>query len=183
MQCRVCVHRPMCCAALKNVKPSPPNPYISETAFSCTFQKVYTYPPPGDDMFAHRSKSCRKCRKVPKPRKLAGSECPREICTRTRACTRTGATGCQPFRGLSGPSLPAHPSVRPHPGLGHTGLHSLVRGLYIGAYLGSTRVFRVTHRQTLMSHVRCCIGGNAVTVCATGPSMTIQIFFPLWGQG
>ena len=79
MQCRVCVHRPMCCAALKNVKPSPPNPYISETAFSCTFQKVYTYPPPGDDMFAHRSKSCRKCRKVPKPRKLAGSECPREI--------------------------------------------------------------------------------------------------------
>ena len=79
MQCRVCVHRPMCCAALKNVKPSPPNPYISETAFSCTFQKVYTYPPPGDDMFAHRSESCRKCRKVPKPRKLAGSECPREI--------------------------------------------------------------------------------------------------------
>ena len=45
MQCRVCVHRPMCCAALKNVNPSPPNPYISETAFSCTFQKVYTYPP------------------------------------------------------------------------------------------------------------------------------------------
>uniref|UniRef100_A0A7S4G2A0 Uncharacterized protein n=1 Tax=Eutreptiella gymnastica TaxID=73025 RepID=A0A7S4G2A0_9EUGL len=32
-----------------------------------------------DDMFAHRSESCRKCRKVPKPRKLAGSECPREI--------------------------------------------------------------------------------------------------------
>ena len=71
--------RRLCCAALKNVKPSPPNPYISETAFSCTFQKVYTYPPPGDDMFAHRSESCRKCRKVPKPRKLAGSECPREI--------------------------------------------------------------------------------------------------------
>ena len=36
----------MCCAALKNVNPSPPNPYISEMAFSCRFQKVYTYPPP-----------------------------------------------------------------------------------------------------------------------------------------
>ena len=42
VQCRVCVHRPMCCAALKNVNPSPPNPYISEMAFSCRFQKVYT---------------------------------------------------------------------------------------------------------------------------------------------
>ena len=31
-------------------------------------------------MFAHRSKSCRNCRKVPKPTKLAGYECPREIC-------------------------------------------------------------------------------------------------------
>ena len=33
-------------AALKNDNPSPPNPYISEMAFSCRFQKVYTYPPP-----------------------------------------------------------------------------------------------------------------------------------------
>ena len=39
MQCHVCVHRPMCCATLKNVTP-PPNPYISEMAFSCRFQKV-----------------------------------------------------------------------------------------------------------------------------------------------
>ena len=46
MQCCVCVHCPMCCAALKNHNPSPPNPYISEMAFSCRFQKVYTYPPP-----------------------------------------------------------------------------------------------------------------------------------------
>ena len=79
VQCCVCVHRPMCCAALKNDNPSPPNPYISEMAFSCRFQKVYTYPPPGDDMFARGSKSCRNYRKVPKPTKLAGSECPREI--------------------------------------------------------------------------------------------------------
>ena len=80
VQCCVCVHRPMCCAALKNDNPSPPNPNISEMAFSCRFQKVYTYPPPGDDMFARGSKSCRNYRKVPKPTKLAGSECPREIC-------------------------------------------------------------------------------------------------------
>ena len=46
MQCYVCVHRPMCCATLKNGKPPSPNPYISEMAFSCRFQKVYTYPPP-----------------------------------------------------------------------------------------------------------------------------------------
>ena len=31
-------------------------------------------------MFARGSKSCRNYRKVPKPTKLAGSECPREIC-------------------------------------------------------------------------------------------------------
>ena len=30
-------------------------------------------------MFAHGSQSCRNCRKVPKPRKLAYYECPREI--------------------------------------------------------------------------------------------------------
>ena len=79
VQCHVCVHRPMCCATLKNVTPPPPNPHISEMAFSCRFQKVYTYPPLGDDMFAHGSKTCRKCRQVPKPTKLAYSECPREI--------------------------------------------------------------------------------------------------------
>ena len=91
VQCCVCVHRPMCCAALKNDNPSPPNPYISEMAFSCRFQKVYTYPPPGDDMFARGSKSCRNYRKVPKPTKLAGSECPREIwCKRIFTC----ATSC-----------------------------------------------------------------------------------------
>ena len=42
-------------------------------------------------MFAHGSKSCRKCRKVPKPRKLAGSECPREIWL--TAGTARGGTG------------------------------------------------------------------------------------------
>ena len=36
----------MCCAALKNGNPPSPSPYISEIAFSCRFQKVYTYPPP-----------------------------------------------------------------------------------------------------------------------------------------
>ena len=89
VQCCVCVHRPMCCAALKNDNPSPPNPYISEMAFSCRFQKVYTYPPPppGDDMFARGSKSCRNYRKVPKPTKLAGSECPREMCSCVLGCT------------------------------------------------------------------------------------------------
>ena len=30
--------------------PPPPNPHISETAFSYRFQKVYTYPPKGNDI-------------------------------------------------------------------------------------------------------------------------------------
>ena len=43
MQCRVCVHRPMCCAELKNVNPSPPNPYMRR--FLADFKK-YTHSPP-----------------------------------------------------------------------------------------------------------------------------------------
>ena len=83
MQCHVCVHRPMCCATLKNGKPPSPNPYISEMAFFLQISKtIHIPPPPGDDMFAHGSKSCRNCRKVPKPRKLAYYECPQEICPR-----------------------------------------------------------------------------------------------------
>ena len=77
----LCAPSNVLCYAEKCGSP-PPNPYISEMAPSCRFQKVYTYPPPppGDDMFAHGSKTCRKCRKVPKPTKLGYSECPREIC-------------------------------------------------------------------------------------------------------
>ena len=65
MQCHVCVHRPTCCATLKNVTtpPPPPNPYISEMAFSCRFQKVYTYPPPlpGLHMEAKVVENAEKC--------------------------------------------------------------------------------------------------------------------------
>ena len=46
-QCKFCVKRPPCCAVLKNATtPPPPNPYISEMAFSHAFQKIYTYTPP-----------------------------------------------------------------------------------------------------------------------------------------
>ena len=37
--------------------PPPPNPYISETAFSHRFQKVYTYPHQRDQILAHWTKS------------------------------------------------------------------------------------------------------------------------------
>ena len=59
--------------------PPPPNPYISETAFSHRFQKVYTYPPPkGNEILAH-CKSSQNPGTVPKPTMLAHIECPREI--------------------------------------------------------------------------------------------------------
>ena len=38
-------------------KPSPPNPYISEMAFSHRFRKAYTYPPQGNDILVHLAKS------------------------------------------------------------------------------------------------------------------------------
>ena len=63
----------------KNMVSDPPHPYISETAFSHRFQKVYTYPPPpkGRNFGALDQK-------FTKPRKsatvLAHTKCPREIC-------------------------------------------------------------------------------------------------------
>ena len=47
-------------------------------------------------MFAHLSKSCRNCQKVPKPRKLAGYECPREIYVANALGTETRGTLCDP---------------------------------------------------------------------------------------
>ena len=42
-----------------HLPPPPPNPYISETAFSHRFQKVYPHPPPPqrDEILAHWTKS------------------------------------------------------------------------------------------------------------------------------
>ena len=54
----------------------PPNPYISETAFSHRFQKVYTYPPPTERNFGALDQSSEKTRKVPKPTLLAHNKCP-----------------------------------------------------------------------------------------------------------
>ena len=61
---------------LKNVTsyPPPPNPYISEMAFSHRFQKVYTYP----EILAQQTKSLENSQNVPKPTVLTRSECPRE---------------------------------------------------------------------------------------------------------
>ena len=46
------------------VSDPPPHPYISETAFSHRFQKVYTYPPQRDEILAHWTKSSENPRKV-----------------------------------------------------------------------------------------------------------------------
>ena len=58
---------------LKNVTP-PPNPYISETAFSHRFQKIYTYPPQSDEILARWTKSSQNGGKMPKPTVLAHNE-------------------------------------------------------------------------------------------------------------
>ena len=45
-------------SVLKNmVTYPPPNPYMSEMAFSHRFQKAYTYPPQGNDILVHWTKS------------------------------------------------------------------------------------------------------------------------------
>ena len=48
---RVHVSRLQLCA--QNCDPPPPNPYISETAFSHRFRKAYTYPPQENDSLVH----------------------------------------------------------------------------------------------------------------------------------
>ena len=58
--------------------PPPPDPYISETAFSHKFQKVYTCPPKREEIMAHWTKSSQNPVKLPKPTVLA-HKCPREI--------------------------------------------------------------------------------------------------------
>ena len=74
------VHRLSSNFVLKNVPTYlPPNPHISETAFSHRFQKVYTYSPTQNESLAQRTKSSENPRKVPKPTVLAHSECPQEI--------------------------------------------------------------------------------------------------------
>ena len=64
-----------------HLPPPPLDPYISETAFSHRFQKVYTSPPPPqrDEVLAHSTKSSQNAGKVPKPTVLAHTECPQEI--------------------------------------------------------------------------------------------------------
>ena len=59
----------------------PPTPYISETAFSHRFQKVYTSPPPpnGTKFWRIGPKFQNPPGKVPKPTALAQTKCPREI--------------------------------------------------------------------------------------------------------
>ena len=52
----------------------PPPPYISETAFSHRFQKVYIYPPKRNNILAHWAKSAEKPVKMPKPTELAQKE-------------------------------------------------------------------------------------------------------------
>ena len=54
-----CALRVLPCTALcaKLRPPTPPNPYISETAFSHRFRKAYTYPPQGDDILVQYAKS------------------------------------------------------------------------------------------------------------------------------
>ena len=42
----LCAPSNLLCYTEKWQPPPSPNPYISEMAFSCRFQKVYTYPPP-----------------------------------------------------------------------------------------------------------------------------------------
>ena len=60
--------------------PAPPNPYISETAFSHRFQKVYTPPPPPRERYFGASEGkFKNSGKMPKPTELAHNECPREI--------------------------------------------------------------------------------------------------------
>ena len=69
-------------SVVKNMVTYPPPTHTFPKRRFLTDFKKYTHtppPPPGDDMFAPISKSSRNCRKVPKPRKLACSECPREI--------------------------------------------------------------------------------------------------------
>ena len=45
--------------------PPPPNPYISETAFSHRFQKVYTTPPPAGRNFGAFGPKVQKCQNPP----------------------------------------------------------------------------------------------------------------------
>ena len=59
---------------------SPLYPYISETAFSHRFQKVYTYPPPYATKFWCIGRKIEKTEKVRICSVLAPNGCPREIC-------------------------------------------------------------------------------------------------------
>ena len=61
-----------------------PNPNIPETAFSHRFQKVFTYPPQGNNILAHGKKSSKTAGKLLKPTELVHNECPREICKHMR---------------------------------------------------------------------------------------------------
>ena len=71
-------HLPRSAQKCDHLHPTPPNPYISESAFSHKFQKVYAYPPPpqGYDNLAHRTESLENLGTLPKPTKLAYYELP-----------------------------------------------------------------------------------------------------------
>ena len=87
--CRLCsnlgskiVQTPKSLASmLKNiVSYPPPNPCISEMAFSHRFQKVYTYPPLRNEILVLWTKNGEKPENTRICSALAYSECPREIC-------------------------------------------------------------------------------------------------------
>ena len=91
--CRLCsnlgskiVQTPKSLASmLKNiVSYPPPNPCISEMAFSHRFQKVYTYPPLRNEILVLWTKNGENPENTRICSALAYSECPREICSNVR---------------------------------------------------------------------------------------------------
>ena len=81
VQCPVCVHRPRCCAVLKNVTtyPLPPTHTFLKWPFLAGLKKIHI-PPLCGDMFAQGRKTCKK-----NPKKCQNAQswhimnCPREI--------------------------------------------------------------------------------------------------------
>ena len=78
-----CDHRP------------PPNPYISEMAFSHRFQKVSPPTPPGNNILACGTESSENLGKLPNPAELAHYELPlRDICVYKCVYTYTQISTC-----------------------------------------------------------------------------------------
>ena len=115
VQCMFCWYRHICCCVLTNVTTyPPPNPYISEAAFSCRFQKVHTYPPPPqrNDILAHRTENSENLRKVPKPTELAHYDQPPRDMHWT--CTELVAKASGNIDKETNPHPPTPCQVSPH---------------------------------------------------------------------